>query len=67
VSDAGVPSLTGVSGWGEALSPGANILKPDVILVNSRTVLRPLQQASRTIPVVFAQIDDSCRAGMRTG
>src|SRR5262249_17516881 len=32
-------------------------LAPDVILVNSSSVLRPLQQESSSIPIVFVQIN----------
>src|SRR5262249_61652907 len=31
-------------------------LAPDVILVNSSSVLRPLQQETRSIPIVFVQV-----------
>jgi putative tryptophan/tyrosine transport system substrate-binding protein len=37
--------------------------KPDVILVNSGIVLRPLLQQTQTIPVVFVQINDPVGAG----
>jgi putative tryptophan/tyrosine transport system substrate-binding protein len=37
-------------------------LEPDVILVNSSSVLRPLQQETSSIPIVFVQVSDPhCR------
>ena len=36
-------------------------LAPDVILVNSSSVLRPLQQESSSIPIVFVQINDKLK------
>jgi putative ABC transport system substrate-binding protein len=39
-------------------------LKPDVILVSTTLVLQPLQRATRSIPVVFAQISDPVGAGI---
>ena len=38
-------------------------LKPDVILAAATTALVALQQATRTIPVVFAQVTDPVAAG----
>jgi putative ABC transport system substrate-binding protein len=38
-------------------------LAPDVILVNSSSVLRPLQQESSSIPIVFVQINDPVASG----
>jgi putative tryptophan/tyrosine transport system substrate-binding protein len=37
--------------------------KPDVILVNSGSLLRPLQQETHTIPIVFVQINDPVAFG----
>src|SRR5215510_12794401 len=38
-------------------------LGPDVILVNSSSVLRPLQQETRSIPIVFVQVSDPVVSG----
>jgi putative tryptophan/tyrosine transport system substrate-binding protein len=38
-------------------------LAPDVILVNSSSVLRPLQQESSSIPIVFVQVGDPVVSG----
>jgi putative tryptophan/tyrosine transport system substrate-binding protein len=38
-------------------------LKPDVILASATTSLTALQQATRTIPIVFAQVTDPVGAG----
>jgi putative ABC transport system substrate-binding protein len=38
-------------------------LKPDVILASSALVLQPLQQATRSIPIVFTQIADPIDSG----
>jgi putative ABC transport system substrate-binding protein len=38
-------------------------LAPDVILVNSSSVLRPLQQETRSIPIVFLQVSDPVVSG----
>src|SRR5262249_31974742 len=39
-------------------------LQPDVILANSPGVARELQQASRTIPIVFVAVSDPIGAGL---
>jgi ABC-type uncharacterized transport system substrate-binding protein len=39
-------------------------LQPDVILANAPHVARELQQASRTIPIVFAAVSDPIGAGL---
>ena len=39
-------------------------LQPDVILANSPYVARELQQASRTIPIVFVAVSDPIGAGL---
>ena len=38
-------------------------LAPDVILVNSSSVLRPLQQETSSIPIVFVQVSDPVVSG----
>jgi putative tryptophan/tyrosine transport system substrate-binding protein len=38
-------------------------LGPDVILVNSSSVLRPLQQETSSIPIVFVQVSDPVVSG----
>jgi len=38
-------------------------LAPDVILANGALALRPLQQASRTVPIVFVNVPDPVGAG----
>jgi putative tryptophan/tyrosine transport system substrate-binding protein len=38
-------------------------LAPDVVLVNSSSVLRPLLQETRTIPIVFLQVNDPVASG----
>ena len=38
-------------------------LGPDVILVNSSSVLRPLQQETSSIPIVFVQVSDPVASG----
>ena len=38
-------------------------LKPDVIVAGGTSSLAPLSQATRTIPIVFAQVSDPVRAG----
>src|SRR6516165_10419580 len=38
-------------------------LGPDVILVNSSSVLRPLQQETRSIPILFVQVSDPVVSG----
>ena len=38
-------------------------LKPDVILANSPLVVAPLQQQTKTIPIVFTQINDPVGSG----
>ena len=38
-------------------------LKPDVILVSSPLVLQPLQQATRTVPIVFVTVVDPVSSG----
>jgi putative ABC transport system substrate-binding protein len=38
-------------------------LSPDVILVSSTQATTPLQQATRTVPIVFTQVADSVSAG----
>ena len=38
-------------------------LKPDVILVSTSLALQPLQQETRSIPIVFAQITDPVGSG----
>jgi putative ABC transport system substrate-binding protein len=38
-------------------------LGPDVILVNSSSVLRPLQQETRSVPIVFVQVSDPVVGG----
>jgi putative ABC transport system substrate-binding protein len=40
------------------------VLQPDVILANSPHVARALQQASRTIPIVFVAVSDPIGAGL---
>jgi putative ABC transport system substrate-binding protein len=39
-------------------------LKPDVILVNSSSVLLPLRKETRTIPIVFVQVNDPVGSGL---
>jgi ABC-type uncharacterized transport system substrate-binding protein len=39
-------------------------LKPDVILVNSSSVMTPLRQQTSTIPIVFVQINDPLGSGI---
>ncbi|HKF12115.1 MAG TPA: ABC transporter substrate-binding protein [Xanthobacteraceae bacterium] len=38
-------------------------LAPDVVLVNGASSLRPLQEATRTVPIVFVQITDPVGGG----
>jgi len=38
-------------------------LSPDVILASGGTVMGPLQQATRTVPIVFTQVGDPVGAG----
>jgi putative tryptophan/tyrosine transport system substrate-binding protein len=38
-------------------------LAPDVILANGSTIMGPLQQATRTIPIVFVQVPDPVGGG----
>jgi ABC-type uncharacterized transport system substrate-binding protein len=38
-------------------------LKPDVLLVSTALVLQPLQQQTRSIPIVFTQISDPVGSG----
>src|SRR5262249_51732355 len=38
-------------------------LQPDVIVAGATSVLAPLTQATRTIPIVFAQVSDPVRGG----
>src|SRR5262245_24360537 len=38
-------------------------LAPDVVLVNGASGLRPLQEATRTVPIVFVQITDPVGGG----
>jgi ABC-type uncharacterized transport system substrate-binding protein len=38
-------------------------LRPDVIVAGATSALMPLQQATRTIPIVFAQVSDPVRGG----
>ncbi len=38
-------------------------LNPDVILAGTGATVQPLQQASRTVPIVFAQAIDPVGAG----
>jgi putative tryptophan/tyrosine transport system substrate-binding protein len=40
-------------------------LKPDVILAGGGSVVRPLMQATRTVPIVFAQVVEPVAAGFR--
>ena len=39
-------------------------LRPDVILANGASTVGPLQQATRTVPIVFANIGDPVGAGL---
>ena len=39
-------------------------LKPDVILAQTSLVMPPLRQATRTIPIIFMQINDPVESGM---
>jgi len=39
-------------------------LAPDVILVNGISAARPLQRATRTVPIVFANVTDPVGAGL---
>jgi putative ABC transport system substrate-binding protein len=39
-------------------------LAPDVILVNGIAAARPLQQATRTVPIVFVQVTDAVGGGL---
>jgi putative tryptophan/tyrosine transport system substrate-binding protein len=38
-------------------------LAPDVVLVNGASSLRPLQEATRTVPIVFVQVTDPVGGG----
>ena len=38
-------------------------LAPDVILASGAVAVRPLQQATRTVPIVFAQVVDPVGSG----
>src|SRR5262249_15972800 len=40
------------------------VLQPDVILANAPQVTRALQQASRTVPIVFVAVSDPIGAGL---
>ena len=42
-------------------------LRPDVILASGATTVAPLQQATRSIPIVFVQVTDPVGAGFVAG
>ncbi len=47
----------------QAMAAEIVALAPDVVLTGSTAALRTLQQATRTIPIVFVQVPDPVRAG----